>query len=130
MATLISDIDGLLDASTGMVFDENVPGGILYLDGNQMQWITGKINSPMENFIDHFDICGPSGAVIEVILKKKHSERTEKEKEILRNIMREDKPEKPKIQIPEPTANNGLVYTEDYQANFDVRSLVDFVRFS
>lgn len=97
------DNNGLID---GVTFDVNIPGNaVLVYDGNQLQWVPAiaenieERKNPMENFIEHFDICGPGGAIIESILKKKHSERTEEEKETIRNLMRGDKREKPKIKI-------------------------------
>jgi len=126
------ELGGTIDASIGTVsIDlETAPqdGQLLMFDGTQMIWTgvsntfnTDKRMKPKDNFIEHFDICGPGGAVIERILKKKHSERTEEEKENLRYLMRQDKPEKPKIKVSEP----GLEYGPDYVDNMVIRQLVD-----
>jgi len=66
--------------------------GVTYLNPEKKQ-------NPMENFIEAFDICGPGSDIIMSILKKKHSKRTEKEKERIRWFMKENKQEKPKINL-------------------------------
>jgi hypothetical protein len=58
-----------------------------------------ELPDPITCFIDAYDICGPTAAVVEEILRKKNSERTEVDKEIIRRIVRASKPERPKIII-------------------------------
>lgn len=94
-----------------------IDGSVLVYNGQGVVWqnttFTGHSIKPkgmVENFIEHFDICGPGGANIEKILKKKHSERTEEEKENIRYLMRQDKAEKPKIEIPNDPQGAGFMW--------------------
>lgn len=132
--------NGLVDGDTISIDIESGPeGNILTFADGTMTWQAmpagGLVYGPdydsdqhkgktmKENFIEHFDICGPGGAVIERILKKKHSERTEEEKENIRWLMRQDKPEKPKINIPDnPGVPDGLIY---YDATTGMLNLAD-----
>jgi len=114
-------LGGVIDGDTLSINIETNPfeGHILTWDGTSMVWTgTGtcgpKTLSMIENFIEHFDICGPGGAVIEDILKKKNSERTKKEKEIIRNLMKEDKAPTPKLNLDDPPqVADGVVFYDD-----------------
>lgn len=74
-----------------------------------------EVKSASENFIDYFDICGPDEVKIDKILSKKHSKRTEKEKEIIRDFIREDKPDKPKINLPGSNVEVPFTFTYDME---------------
>lgn len=104
-----------------LVFAPSPNDMLIYRDG-QLTWepLAPEKKTSIKNFIEHFDICGPGSAKIKKILKKKHSERTEEEKETIRCLMKKDKREKPKIHINSSHEHNlmgltgGLIYSEDY----------------
>jgi hypothetical protein len=68
-----------------------------------------KLPDPITCFIEAYDICGPIVTVIEEILKKKNSERTDVDKEIIRRIVRASKPERPKIILERMEENRDRV---------------------
>jgi len=114
-------LGGVIDGDTLTINVETNPleGHVLTFDGNGMVWMGTATHAPktlsmIENFIEHFDICGPGGAVIEGILKKKNSDRTKKEKEIIRNLMKEDKAPTPKLTIGDPPqVPDGVVFFDN-----------------
>ena len=82
---------------------------------DQEDWmITDKENKPnlpdpITCFIEAYDICGPTATVVKEILKKKNSERTEVDKEIIRRIVCASKSERPKIRIERMEENRDRV---------------------
>ena len=108
-----------IETHPGLVYaaDYQPANHVLTFDGNGMVWtgvgsINQKIQSMRQNFIEHFDICGPSAAKVCDAIDKKHSNRTDEEKEIIRNLMKEDKAEKPKINISHAAENVGVQWMD------------------
>lgn len=129
-STLIFDIETCPNMN-GIVAGPGVT--VMSTDGNDLLIYAGdysvtntdisgndKRKTMVENFVEAFDVCGPGGAIIERILKNKHSERTEEDKEKLRWFFKEErkKRKKPKINIqPEPQIP---YWNSDYSINLDV----------